>query len=65
MDKMCREMKDIVFAKIDVDEQPEIADKNDVSAVPTFVFYKAGYKVGEYKGSNEAALRAAIESHHE
>ncbi|KAG6013184.1 hypothetical protein E4U43_007446 [Claviceps pusilla] len=37
----------ILFAKIDVDELPDLAAKEGVTKTPTFVVYKAGKKTAE------------------
>ena len=35
-------MPDVVFLKVDVDENPDTAAKYNVSAMPTFIFIKGG-----------------------
>lgn len=57
-------MKDVVFAKIDVDQAEDLADSNGVDAMPTFIFYRNGQTVGTYKGSDEEMLRNAIAPFH-
>jgi thioredoxin 1 len=49
------------FIKLDVDELPEIAQDLGIRAMPTFVIFKDGQKVGEVVGANPPALKAAIE----
>lgn len=49
------------FYKIDVDELPEVAQELAVRAMPTFLLFKNGNKVGEVVGANPPALKAAIE----
>merc|ERR1712039_1110185 len=51
---------DVVFFKVDVDENEETAAAYGVSAMPTFKFIKGGQKVGEVVGANEAAILAKI-----
>lgn len=45
------------FAKVDVDECPETAEKCGISAMPTFQFYVDGKKVDELLGASEGALK--------
>ncbi|KAL1679424.1 thioredoxin-like protein, partial [Schizophyllum commune] len=42
--------------KVDVDKQEEIAQAVGVRAMPTFVAFKDGKKVGEVVGANPGAL---------
>lgn len=51
------------FYKVDVDEVPEAAQEHSVRAMPTFLLFKDGGKVGEVVGANPAALEAAIKEH--
>ncbi|KAL1695488.1 thioredoxin-like protein [Schizophyllum commune] len=44
--------------KVDVDEQPKIAAAVGVRAMPTFVAYKDGRKIGDLVGANPGALVA-------
>ena len=48
------------FYKLDVDEVPDVAQELGVRAMPTFVIFKDGEKVGEVVGANAKALEAAI-----
>ncbi|KAJ4509847.1 thioredoxin trx1 [Exophiala dermatitidis] len=57
------EFKDKVdFYKIDVDEVPDVAQELGVRAMPTFMLFKNGQKVGEVVGANKRALEQAIRS---
>ncbi|KAF2705846.1 thioredoxin [Pleomassaria siparia CBS 279.74] len=51
-----------VFTKINVDEQPEIAQQYDIRAMPTFLLFKDGKLVQEVKGLNPPALKKAVEA---
>jgi thioredoxin 1 len=55
------EFPDAHFVKIDVDEVPDVAQELGIRAMPTFVIFKKGEKIGEVVGANPVALRAAIE----
>lgn len=51
------------FYKLDVDNVPDVAQELGIRAMPTFVLFKNGEKVGEVVGANPKALEAAIKSH--
>ena len=51
------------FYKLDVDEVPEVAQELGIRAMPTFLLFKNGEKVGEVVGANPKALEAAIQQH--
>ena len=42
--------------KIDVDEQPALASRNGVMAMPTFLFYKDGLVVKRITGARSKAI---------
>jgi thioredoxin 1 len=48
------------FIKVDVDEVPDVAQELGIRAMPTFIIFKGGVKIGEIVGANPPALRAAI-----
>lgn len=49
-DKLGAKHTDFLFAKVDVDAQPEIAEKYQVSSIPTFLFFKNGELVTQAIG---------------
>lgn len=51
------------FIKIDVDESPDVAQELGIRAMPTFILFKGGEKVGEVVGANPVAIEAAIKQH--
>lgn len=56
-------MTDVVFLKVDVDENPETAARYSVSAMPTFLFIKKGEVVDRLMGANAPRLQELIEEH--
>lgn len=52
---------DARFYKLDVDEVPDVAQELGVRAMPTFLLFRDGEKIGEVVGANEKALSAAVE----
>ncbi len=51
----------VVFVKVDVDENQETAMKYEVSAMPTFLFIKRGEVVDKLMGANPQALEGMLE----
>lgn len=54
---------DVVFLKVDVDENSETAAKYKVSAMPTFVFIKQGEIVDRLMGADIKRLRELVVEH--
>lgn len=51
----------VVVAKVNVDEQPELAGQFDVQSIPTLILFKNGKPVAKTTGfQGEAALRAFV-----
>ncbi|KAI9020003.1 Allergen Cop c 2 [Phycomyces nitens] len=61
-EKLSDVYSDIVFAKVDVDEAPDVASEVSVRAMPTFVFYKNGEKIGEVIGANLSKIEEQIKA---
>jgi len=60
LEALAKENPDVLFVKVDVDEQGEVAEACQISAMPTFGFYKNGKKVHSFQGASEAKLMEAI-----
>jgi len=56
-------MSDVVFIKVDVDDNPDTAAKYSVSAMPTFLFIKGGEVVDRLMGANPDRLQELINEH--
>lgn len=56
-------MTDVVFVKIDVDEAQDVAAQCEITAMPTFQFYRKGTKIDEMRGANENGLRDMLNKH--
>jgi thioredoxin 1 len=61
--EMSDTFENVVFVKIDVDENPETAAKYEVSAMPTFLFIKNGEVIDRFMGANPDKLRELIQEH--
>lgn len=64
-EKMAEEYPDAVLAKCDVEEAEEVAEHCQVSAMPTFVFYRNGKMVEQILGANEKDIRKILDNHKE
>jgi thioredoxin 1 len=54
----------VKFIKIDVDENPELAEAYQITGIPNVrLFRDAGTQVAEVQGLDNAALREAIAKH--
>ncbi|MDR2735494.1 MAG: thioredoxin [Puniceicoccales bacterium] len=51
LDSIAEEHDDIVVCKVDIDEETGLAEKFDVSAIPTLVFFKNGRQVDKTVGA--------------
>jgi thioredoxin 1 len=54
----------VVVATLNVDDDPEIAQRYNVLSIPTFMVFKGGRVVEQFSGSmTKEALRERIEEH--
>ncbi|POY72563.1 thioredoxin [Rhodotorula taiwanensis] len=53
----------VQFLKVDVDQVPDVAQKFNVKAMPTFAVLRGSAKVDEMAGANPAGLSALIAKH--
>ena len=51
------------FSKVDVDEAEEIAGKEGIQAMPTFIFYKNGKRLEDFAGADQDRIRSTIAKH--
>ncbi|PLW31221.1 hypothetical protein PCANC_05891 [Puccinia coronata f. sp. avenae] len=55
--------KSITFAKCDVDAASEVAKHYQVTAMPTFLFLKAGVKIDQVRGADRANLEKLVKKY--
>ncbi|CCH59572.1 hypothetical protein TBLA_0B07550 [Henningerozyma blattae CBS 6284] len=60
VEKFSQEYTQADFYKIDVDLVPEAAQNNEVTAMPTFLFFKNGREISRIVGANPAGVKQAI-----
>ncbi|XP_066936213.1 uncharacterized protein [Clytia hemisphaerica] len=51
----------VKFIKVDVDQATDIAEKEGISAMPTFKFFTNGERSGEVIGASEAKIKEELE----
>ncbi len=62
-EELSKELKNVKFAKLNVDEHTDIASKYNVMSIPTFLIFKGGKEVGRIIGGNpKSVLKSKIES---
>ncbi len=60
--ELSKEMKNVKFAKLNVDENQEIASRLSILGIPTFIVFKNGKEIGRITGLNsKAAFKVKIE----
>ena len=60
---LSNEMPDVVFAKLNVDEEGELAYRFNVQSIPTFLIFKHGKEVGRVLGAvDKTRLHQALVS---
>ncbi|CAI5756231.1 unnamed protein product [Candida verbasci] len=62
LEKFSKEYTQVKFLKVDVDEVSEIAQKFEISSMPTFLLFKNGEVIQKLIGANPSALKQAIAS---
>lgn len=57
-----RYAEQVGFAKVDIDEQPELARQHQVRSIPTVIAFENGQEVGRFTGAvSRTALDAIID----
>jgi len=51
IDQLAQEKKDILFYKVNVDENGDLASQYSIFSIPTFVLFKDGSIVGQFSGA--------------
>ncbi|KIO22520.1 hypothetical protein M407DRAFT_245157 [Tulasnella calospora MUT 4182] len=51
------------FYKVDVDEASDISEEVGIKAMPTFMVYKDGEKLGELAGADSGKLKKLLNKH--
>jgi len=61
--EMAKENANVVFLKVDVDENEDSAAEYNISAMPTFIFIKNQEKIADMMGANAEKLKEMVAKH--
>ncbi|EFN85525.1 thioredoxin-2 isoform X1 [Harpegnathos saltator] len=61
--ELAKEMEDVIFLKVDVDECEDVAAQYQISSMPTFVFIKNSKVLESFAGANYDKLKNTIQKH--
>lgn len=59
-EELSQKYERVVFLKVDVDQCPDTAAREGVTAMPTFIFYRNKIKIDRMSGADGTALEAKI-----
>lgn len=64
IDALAGEMPDITFAKVNVDDNPDLAQRHNILSIPTFLVFKGGQVVDQFSGlMTKEVLQERLEKH--
>ncbi|XP_050576620.1 thioredoxin-2-like [Bombus affinis] len=63
LEELSKEMENVIFLKVDVDECEDIASEYGISSMPTFVFIKNNKVLENFSGANYDKLKSTIQKH--
>lgn len=60
IDKIAPQYPNVFIGDVDVDQNPSVAQINEVTAMPTFVFFKKGTETGRIMGGDIAGITSNL-----
>ncbi len=64
VEELAGEMEGVTIAKVNVDDNPALAQQFNVLSIPTFLVFKGGQVVEQFSGSmGKEALKEKLEKH--
>jgi thioredoxin 1 len=62
VEELAAEMDSVIIAKLNVDEETEVAQRFNILSIPTFMIFKGGQPVDQFSGAmTKEALKERIE----
>lgn len=62
VEELATEMNNVIVAKLNVDEETEVAQRFNILSIPTFMIFKGGQPVDQFSGAmTKEALKERIE----
>ncbi|CDP07462.1 unnamed protein product [Coffea canephora] len=61
--EFAKKLPHVIFLKVDVDELKTVAEKYEVEAMPTFIFFRDGNIVDKFVGAKKDELLQVITKH--
>ena len=63
-DKLAEQREDVVLAKVNIDEEPQLADREKIEVIPTLVLYREGKALGSIVApQSKAAIEQFLAEH--
>lgn len=64
VDQVAKEMTSVLVGKVNVDEEPDLAQRYNILSIPTFIVFKGGKTIDQFAGSmSKDALVARLQKH--
>lgn len=63
LEQLSEQHTNVTFIKVDVDELQDVAQAENITAMPTFYFYKEGNRVADVVGANQEKLLQLVNQH--
>jgi thioredoxin 1 len=64
VDELGGEVEGVTIAKVNVDDNPQLAQQFNILSIPTFLVFKGGQVVEQFSGSmSKEALKEKVEKH--
>ncbi|GMT00765.1 hypothetical protein PENTCL1PPCAC_22939, partial [Pristionchus entomophagus] len=60
LEKLSVDFPNVKFAKVDIDDEENLASRYSINLMPTFVFFKDGKEIYRVEGTKEDHLRSQI-----
>lgn len=63
-DKLAEQRDDVVLAKVNIDDEPQLADREKIEVIPTLVLYREGKALGSIVApQSKAAIEQFLAEH--